>query len=180
MRLAQGLTTLTAMAALSGCAVMPGYDSEFACPKTDYGSPCMSARQAYMESNPGGGLVTESDKTTHSHKHPSTTKRAAPRSTPVPSLVMPGLDSPRPIRTPAQIMRIYIAPWVSQDGALTMPFYVYTQIEPRRWTLGVRAPRSTDPQSFYPLQIQKRSPGNGRDASGASGDGPAASVQLPQ
>ncbi len=38
-----------------------------------------------------------------------------------------------PIRTPAVVMRIWIAPWVDQQDNLNSPGYVYTEIEPRRW-----------------------------------------------
>jgi conjugal transfer pilus assembly protein TraV len=41
-----------------------------------------------------------------------------------------------PLRTPAKVMRIYIAPWESISGDLNVPSYVYTEIEPRRWMIG--------------------------------------------
>lgn len=48
--------------------------------------------------------------------------------------VAPALpDHPVPIRTPAQVMRIWIAPYVDTTGDLMAPGYVYTEIEPRRW-----------------------------------------------
>lgn len=48
--------------------------------------------------------------------------------------VAPRLPSePVPIRTPAQIMRIWVAPYVDTNGDLVAPGFVYTEIEPRRW-----------------------------------------------
>ena len=48
--------------------------------------------------------------------------------------VAPRLPSePVPVRTPAQIMRIWIAPFVDTNGDLVAPGFVYTEIEPRRW-----------------------------------------------
>ncbi len=41
-----------------------------------------------------------------------------------------------PLRTPAKVMRIYVAPWESNTGDLNVPSYVYTEIEPRRWMIG--------------------------------------------
>jgi conjugal transfer pilus assembly protein TraV len=41
-----------------------------------------------------------------------------------------------PLRTPAKVMRIYVAPWESSTGDLNVPSYVYTEIEPRRWMIG--------------------------------------------
>lgn len=43
---------------------------------------------------------------------------------------------PIPIRTPAKVMRIWIAPFEDQTGDLVMPGFVYTEIEPRRWVIG--------------------------------------------
>ncbi|WP_443743206.1 type IV conjugative transfer system lipoprotein TraV [Sutterella sp.] len=40
---------------------------------------------------------------------------------------------PVPVRTPSQVMRIWIAPYVDTNGDLVAPGYVYTEIEPRRW-----------------------------------------------
>ena len=48
--------------------------------------------------------------------------------------VSPALpDSPVPIRTPAQVMRIWIAPFVDTTGDLIAPGFVYTEVEERRW-----------------------------------------------
>ena len=48
--------------------------------------------------------------------------------------VAPRLPSePVPVRTPSQVMRIWIAPYVDTAGDLVAPGYVYTEIEPRRW-----------------------------------------------
>ena len=48
--------------------------------------------------------------------------------------VAPRLPSePVPIRTPSQVMRIWVAPYVDTNGDLVAPGFVYTEIEPRRW-----------------------------------------------
>ncbi|MFO1433937.1 MAG: type IV conjugative transfer system lipoprotein TraV [Candidatus Competibacteraceae bacterium] len=51
----------------------------------------------------------------------------------------PRLDGPVPIRTPAQVMRIWFGPWEDQGGNLHLTGYVYTEIEPRRWVVGTVA-----------------------------------------
>jgi conjugal transfer pilus assembly protein TraV len=67
-------------------------------------------------------------------------------------------------------MRVWIAPWEDSRGDLHAPGYLYTEIEPRRWTLGAPA----DPDRAFlirPLQIERRDatpdtarPGRDRDA----------------
>jgi conjugal transfer pilus assembly protein TraV len=67
---------------------------------------------------------------------------------------VPKIDDPTPIRTPAQVMRIWIAPWEDGDGDLMVSGYVYTELEPRRWMIGKSAP--TVSPSLVPLQIEQR------------------------
>lgn len=50
------------------------------------------------------------------------------------NFVVPELpERPIPVRTPSQVMRIWIAPYVDMAGDLQAPGYLYTEIEPRRW-----------------------------------------------
>ena len=59
-------------------------------------------------------------------------------------------DKPVPIRTPAQIMRIWIGPYEDEAGNLHAPGYVYTEIEPRRW-IYPGDPNVANPRIFAPL-----------------------------
>jgi hypothetical protein len=67
----------------------------------------------------------------------------------------PGAVDPLALRMPAQVMRIWIAPWEDSRGDLHAPGYVYTEIEPRRWTLGAPAERDRE-TLIRPLQIERR------------------------
>lgn len=69
---------------------------------------------------------------------------------------VPKIEDPTPIRTPAQVMRIWIAPWEDSDGDLMVSGYVYTELVPRRWMIGKSAP--TVSPSLIPLQIEQRPP----------------------
>ena len=67
-------------------------------------------------------------------------------------------------------MRIWIAPWEDSRGDLHAPGYLYTEIDPRRWTLDTR-----DDQApvIRPLQIERRNvpartTRSGRDTAGAT------------
>ncbi len=59
-------------------------------------------------------------------------------------------DKPVPIRTPAQIMRVWIAPYEDEGGNLHAPGYVYTEIMPRRW-IYPNDPTTANPRTFAPL-----------------------------
>jgi len=73
-----------------------------------------------------------------------------------------------PRRAPARVMRIWIAPWEDSRGDLHAPGYLYTEIEPRRWTLDARdehMPR------IRPLQIERRDAQPNTSRSGPSSRG---------
>lgn len=47
-----------------------------------------------------------------------------------------------PFRVPAQVIRVYVAPWEDEQGDLHMGGYMFSEIAPRRWS--VAAPRRTN------------------------------------
>ena len=64
-------------------------------------------------------------------------------------------EDPLALRVPARVMRIWIAPWEDSRGDLHAPGYLYTEIEPRRWTLGAKTERNRK-TLVRPLQIERR------------------------
>ena len=64
-------------------------------------------------------------------------------------------EDPLALRVPARVMRIWIAPWEDSRGDLHAPGYLYTEIDPRRWTLGAQADRNRE-TLVRPLQIERR------------------------
>jgi len=124
------------------------------CATTDYGCKgmpdepsCLSTTQAYQVTN-----------TALPEAPPENSQKSEPISkpalaTPLQQLV-PKIEDPTPIRTPSQVMRIWIAPWEDAEGDLMVSNYVYTELEPRRWMIGKAAP--TTNSSLIPLQIEQR------------------------
>lgn len=79
--------------------------------------------------------------------------------------VSPALpDHPVPIRTPAQVMRIWIAPYVDVSGDLIAPGFVYTEVEPRRW-IYPDDEKTGSTRTFNPL---KAASGSGSGLRGAN------------
>ena len=74
--------------------------------------------------------------------------------------VLPRPEGPVPIRVPAQVLRVWIAPWEDAHGDLHAPGYVYTEVVPRRWSFGEPAAASAT-QRITPLQVQHRGEGTG-------------------
>jgi len=127
---------------LSGCA------TPYGCKGMPDDPKCLSTTEAYQVTDnalPAPPKVSAVVKATVSSNMPN------PQLQPVPKI-----DDPTPIRTPAQVMRIWIAPWEDSDGDLMVSNYVFTELEPRRWMIGKSAP--TLSPSLIPLQIEQRPP----------------------
>ncbi len=139
------------IALASGCSSIVGIgESEYKCPATD-GVHCKPARDIYEMTHDGNvpdsepipkknmfgkvKKVKETAKTTEDEEESLEGKRS--RDTVIDNYVAPRLpDRPVPIRTPAHVMRIWIAPWEDTNGDLNTTGYMYTEIEARRWVIG--------------------------------------------
>lgn len=77
-------------------------------------------------------------------------------------------------REPAKVMRIYFTPWEDEQGDLNMAGYVLSEVEPRKWTVGLPAPSSSD--SFVLLQTPGRDAA--QDATPVSGSATASDART--
>lgn len=120
---------------LGGCATLG--ESDYAC-KGRPGKPlCRSTTEVYEKTHDREALVKierEDDEAEIPEKRSDV--QSSPRQTLAPAPQIPVAD-PLPIRTPAKVMRIWIAPWEDKDGDLIVSGYVFTEIEPRRWQIGL-------------------------------------------
>ncbi|EWY36154.1 conjugal transfer protein TraV [Skermanella stibiiresistens SB22] len=142
---------LLATLALSGCTFIG--DAEYACKGMPEGVACRSAREVYDLTEHRQSLESrqeerETPKPPHAggapHVQPAVMVPMAP--TPVVS------DGRVPIRTPANVMRIWIGPWESSNGDLHVPGLIFTEIEPRRWQLGL--PPAEEAAVLRPLETR--------------------------
>ena len=134
-----GLTVLLS----TGCA------TQYGCKGMPDDPVCLSTTEAYQLTDKALPEAPKAD---------ATSQPGVPVSKPSPvqRQPVPKIDDPTPIRTPAQVMRIWIAPWEDSEGDLMVSNYVYTELEPRRWMIGKSAP--TLSPSLIPLQIEHRPP----------------------
>jgi conjugal transfer pilus assembly protein TraV len=129
---------------LSGCA------TQYGCKGMPDDPKCLSTTEAYQVTDKA---LPDSPKMDAAIQ-PSVS--GSKMSQPPQQQPVPKIDDPTPIRTPAQVMRIWIAPWEDSDGDLMVSNYVYTELEPRRWMIGKSAP--TLSPSLIPLQVEQRPP----------------------
>lgn len=128
---------------LTGCGSFSIGASEYSCPGIPMGVQCMSARDAYEATHNGNVPASRADAKSSGDAEgevkaePAGASATASSKDPIiDSYVAPRLpDKPIPIRTPAQVMRIWIAPYEDTAGDLNTPGYVFTEVEARRWVV---------------------------------------------
>ncbi len=131
---------LLLLPALSACANMAGLDgkSEFACRAPD-GVVCTSVSGVYANSLgmlPAPGSVPPSaapESTTDAdRKHPVDLPR--PYGATPPASTAPAADTP--LLSPPKVLRLWLAPWVDEDGDLHDQAYLYVLWHRGEWQLG--------------------------------------------
>lgn len=148
--------TLTTIA-LSAC--MP-YSKNYGCKGYPDGVACVDMQTVYEETHNRDRLTqsdiqgSDSSGSGDPHKHERhsksyTGKKAGQPDIPTGEMVekqyqdYPQEPDPTitpdytlPIRKPASVMRIWIAPWVDENDDLMMSGYVYSEIKKRTWNIG--------------------------------------------
>lgn len=172
------LPLLAAMiSSLTGCAYFNVGEEEFNCSGMPGSAYCHSTRDVYVTTN-DGSVPSRVGKDGAYNKDCKDCQRSegenfnrggetpeGTAATPVnasvngtgdevtDNYVSPRLpDQPIPIRTPAVVMRIWVAPWIDTNDDLHAPGYVYTEIEPRRWIYMSQDNRGSHTRSFAPLR----------------------------
>lgn len=167
------LLCLPVLLGLAACGAVPG-TSTYSCGLPE-GVTCTSARNVYQLTNAGLPVTAMPGEPTALSKLPADAPAIAPTA-PTPA-ALPGASPAAggwqavalrpedagatavlPLRTPAKVLRVWIAPWEDDAGRLHVPGYTYTEIEPRRWTIGGSEPSSTArlqplPAPSHPLPV---------------------------
>ena len=156
---------LLLMVLTTGCAT-----TEYGCKGMPDEPSCLSTTQAYQVTNTA---ITEAPpENSQGLESTSSPTIAPPLQQPVPKI-----EDPTPIRTPSQVMRIWIAPWEDADGDLMVSNYIYTELEPRRWMIGKAAPTASS--SLIPLQVEQRPPEKPPTVDANDNDSPSSRLGKP-
>jgi len=130
---------------LTGCAntFNTAENSSFGC-GLPQGQTCKTPTAVYNSTH-SATPMTEYDTPV---VNPNAVKAASVERTGEASMVAPGgsiytnIQGPRPVRQPAQIVRIWIAPWVDAGDNLNLAQYQFAEVQPRTWTVGVEETKS--------------------------------------
>ena len=100
--------------------------------------------EAGMEEPDAGKPMTAPAQSSPPVKPPAAEGTAAPQNDASPHVIPVvdrsiQLEAPEavPIRTQAGVMRVWVAPWEDKNGDLHLASEVFTEIEPRRWEVGI-------------------------------------------
>lgn len=125
---------------LLGCSVLnTAGESAFSCPGLPQGITCKTPTAVFNSSN-GALPVAESDLPMQG------TAAFNAMNAQVPEISVVGVNdgaysqgdvrTPLPVRSRAQVMRIWIAPWIDKNDDLHLPSFLYTEVQTRTWNLG--------------------------------------------
>lgn len=156
-RLLSVLALLSGSFIFTGCGSLALGDEEFSCKLNNTGVPCASTAQMYEMTHDGNTprkIAAEQKKSATSGTGEKVEKASNGESDFVlDNYVTNRLpNEPIPVRTPPQVMRIWVAPYEDKDGDFVMSGYVYTEVSPRRWTLGVNSQSIHQQNLFRPLE----------------------------
>jgi len=142
---------IAAMVTLSGCAnqLISG-NSNFGCSGIPNGKPCISTEDAYEDSNRSLSKSAWRDDSKGTGK-PTKAVKVVANIEQTKNIMLPESDDPKPIRTPANVMRIWVAPWEDKHGDLHMSSLVYTEIKARRWIVGEAVEGGVGGRGVWPL-----------------------------
>jgi len=141
--------------ALGGCAsaVNTAGSADFSCPGMPLGVTCKTPGAVYKSTNqdlpvtdfdtPLGSLtLAQSQAIANSmpvgpdQQGGASAKTISNYSLPTAVTANRKTAQPKPVREPAQVMRIWIAPWVDTQDTLHLAQLHYSEIIPRTWTVG--------------------------------------------
>lgn len=139
---------------LSGCSWLGMGDSEFGCNGLP-GPRCVSPQQAYEESNDNPSSYPKRAEKDEGwvEKHPSWAVKGGKKKKggedeqqslftrahgdQRDQALLPSVGNPVPLRTEAEVIRIWIAPWEDKQGDLNLESLVYSEINKRKWVVGM-------------------------------------------
>ena len=138
------LMSLAALAALSGCSSVMNTagSSDYSCPGMPNGVVCKTPLAVYKSTHLDSP-ITEFDlpigsSSVSDAQGGTSVANVTARMASIAAGTMSKKDAsgPRPVREPALVARIWIAPWVDKQDNLHLAETQYTEIKPRTWTVG--------------------------------------------
>ena len=141
------VVSLVLTMALSGCVTG---QSDFSCSKPD-GVTCMDSISVLETTNDAAlekalrerirqldaaGVDPSEIKPYEILAELKAQRRSGSTAVPAMATLTQPINGPLPVLQPAKVVRIWIAPWIDRKSDLHLPGYIFSEITPRRWTIG--------------------------------------------
>lgn len=137
------LLSLTALAMLSGCSTMmnPAGSGEYGCEGSTEGVVCKTPLAIYKSTHLDSPVTIHDTPivgsvANDSAQSPQPGAIISAKIADAASIPQAAIAGPRPVREPAQVVRIWIAPWVDKQDNLHLAQTQYAEVKPRTWTVG--------------------------------------------
>lgn len=149
---------------LSGCSAMG--QNDFSCSGPDGGVACLPSSEVYEITNDPElyeavdaalRAAAASDEEYDTREIVAYVRANHKPGIEVTKPMADPVRQPLPVLKPAHVIRIWMDAWVDQKGDLHMPGYVFSEITPRRWSLG--EPAISRSEVLAPVQVDR----NGTD-----------------
>ena len=167
---------------LAACMNMSGLggDSKYACKAPD-GVACDSVSGTYANALHNNLPSQQAQRTARRQKETSEENTPSTLGHPI-SLATANLSgmsvTPKPLRTQARILRLWIKPWEDADGDLYDQGYVYVQVDNGQWQIDHVQRQIRD--LYAPLKPPPKPATEATAESGASTPPPLPMLQRPQ
>lgn len=182
----RGLAAIVGAALVSGCAAVG--QADFSCDGMPGNVTCLDAMTVYeLTSDPAldAAVRAEVARRTELGETLIDTKAIvaqikqtrASTQTGTTTLMAP-LNQPMPVLEPARVVRIWVAPWVDAKGDLHMPGYLFSEITPRRWSLGEA--EVSGARVLTPMQVERDGTATTSATPTTRGAGSAPATSAPQ
>lgn len=127
----------TVIVMLPGCSSVlnTASNNDYACPGMPMGVVCKTPAAVYKSTHGDVGETEFDQPIGVNGQSEGTTATKAEIYGKVATPVGANLG-PRPVREPARVARIWIAPWVDKNDNLHLAQILYTEVKPRTWTVG--------------------------------------------
>ena len=157
----RSLAGLVALIVVGGCTAVG--QSDFSCSGPTPGLSCLPATQVYEITNDPElhrkvvsaleAAAQENDELDHQAIVAAVIATHKPQVEVVKKIAKT-VTQPQPVLHPAEVLRIYLSPWVDAKGDLHMPSYVFTEVTPRRWSIGEEL--LPEMQILAPIQTERK------------------------
>lgn len=165
------LLVLASVGIVSGCSTLGYGAAKTHCTEKPDAPNCQGPMENYEDTQTTDEIPSSQEEKEKLEKEEKRVQEMARNNNERAGARPPAMDSTRPVRTPAKVMRIWVAPWVGNSGALNMPGYIYAQVQKRRWQIGEQRPQDATGGELHPLQVEQ--PASERYSDDGEGEGGA-------